>query len=341
MKFVKIPKKSGGHRIICVPKKEEKAKLRKILEDSLNYKMLALCDRNIVHGFIPTRSIVTNAYQHIGYRYTLSFDLKDFFDTVTPDMVKEYLSEDELKQCFIDGRAYQGLPTSPAICNLAAIKMDAAIKEVLGKYFGSANNKTDYWIYTRYADDLVISYGKYIDWPEIYYDLKVLIPNIIAQHGFQVNLKKTRLQVAKFGNREVTGIYCSETGIKASRRVYRKIRAVKHRKLEKTQYALGLELFTACKVPCQYLPEQQMDNVYAAAKVMHHRATFINSNKPSSYSDQQIRDYEYWINFVKNYNSETIKKKAIAKATVINFLAAQIVAKETFIKISKANTQKS
>jgi len=102
MKFKKIPKRSGGHRLICIPHKTQKTELRSLLVDSLNYKQIKYCDLDIVHGFLPTKSVLTNAFCHLGYNYTFSTDIADFFDSGTPDMVRDYLTEEEIIKCFID-----------------------------------------------------------------------------------------------------------------------------------------------------------------------------------------------------------------------------------------------
>ena len=73
-----IPKRNGGQRIITAP-----------------YPSLLTCQRwignNILskipihestHGFVPHRSIVTNAKTHIGCKWLLKIDIKDFFPSI-------------------------------------------------------------------------------------------------------------------------------------------------------------------------------------------------------------------------------------------------------------------
>lgn len=213
MQIIKIPKKTKGEfREIAVPSVEEKVKNRSHLP-ILNKKVETLCSKH-VHGFINKRSPVTNAKEHLGFKYSLSFDLKDFFDTVTPALLNGKLTKEQVEQCMPNQRAYQGLPTSPAIANLAAIEMDRAIIK--------KTNPLEI-VYTRYADDLTFSFNdfKHVDY------LKAEVAQIIRRCGFKVNEKKTRLQDARYGNRVITGVAVGEI-LKAPRNVRRKLRAAQH-----------------------------------------------------------------------------------------------------------------
>ncbi len=129
---VKIPKKNGKFRLVYVPNHTEKIKFRSILGD-LEQKSQKFAPEGIVHGFTSGKSPVTNAMQHIGYAFTLSFDLKDFFETVTPDKLAGKLSISEMQLVMVDGAARQGLPTSPAVANIAASDMDKAILKMKEK----------------------------------------------------------------------------------------------------------------------------------------------------------------------------------------------------------------
>jgi hypothetical protein len=183
MRFIKIPKKTRGEfRQICIPSAEEKNTFRSYLT-MLNKKATQLCDSESVHGFMSQRSPVTNAKKHIGYCFTLKFDLSDFFDTVKPKQLEGILTKEELEVLMPSGRAYQGLPTSPIIANLAAKSVDTAVNKMIKK------QKLE-CVYTRYADDLCFSFNDY----GMVAILKQKIPQIIGRCGFSLNKKKTWLQ---------------------------------------------------------------------------------------------------------------------------------------------------
>lgn len=232
MNITKIPKKTKGQfREIAVPTFEEKLKLWPHL-NKINEKQKKLCSA-VVHGFVNGRSPVTNAKLHVGYKYSLSFDLSDFFDTVKPEHLSGKLSKEEINECMPDGRAYQGLPTSPGIANLAALDMDRAIIKFL---------KEKKVVYSRYADDMTFSFNDF----SLVDILKKKIKEIVSRCGFRLNEKKTRLQDSRFGRRGITGISVGED-ISVSRKIKRKIRAARHQNNENS--LKGLEEWAKLKTP--------------------------------------------------------------------------------------------
>jgi len=80
----KIPKKTGGDRLISAPmprlKKAQYWILKNILEKIELHKA--------AHGFRQGRSIVSNAQPHVGAEVIINFDLKDFFPTISYKRVK-------------------------------------------------------------------------------------------------------------------------------------------------------------------------------------------------------------------------------------------------------------
>lgn len=241
MKLVSIRKKSGAQRIICVPDDAIKIKLRALV-GQIEAKARKICPDSVLHGFTRGRSPVTNALAHVGHRYSLCFDLTDFFDSVTAARVSGKLSSAEREACLIDpgdgrgARALQGLPTSPAVANLAAADLDRAILKAIDKAKHQA-------IYTRYADDLTFSFDDLTlrSW------LLREIPQIVSRCGFKINPRKTRFQPASYGRRNITGINVDDAGIHAPRKLKRRLRAALHQK--HTRQARGLEEFSKLRLP--------------------------------------------------------------------------------------------
>jgi RNA-directed DNA polymerase len=204
-----IPKKSGGTRTILAPNKE-----RKFLQKIFNICLQSLYTPfNQAHGFIPKRSIVTNAKVHTNKKYVYNIDLKDFFPSISYHRVNAVLTK--VKQfnldpfiasiisnvCCHDGYLPQGAPTSPTLSNFVCISLDVKLYKLSTKL-----NFT----YTRYADDITISCNEDI-FTEVF---KSTIFNIIKEEGFYINPAKERMQinnVLKDGilirqKQEVTGI---------------------------------------------------------------------------------------------------------------------------------------
>lgn len=200
MKRFKIRKKNGKFRTIYKPNYKEKRELKAAV-NGLNLAQVFLTSENHVFGFVPGRNAVDCARKHIGYQFTLSADLSDFFDTVSESkyneqigLVKEIIHTPII--AFQDGAARQGLPTSPAIANIAATGLD----NELISYCDKANIA-----YSRYADDLSFSCND----KDILLELRDRLKDIVTQSGFILNEKKTRLQWAgKDGNwtREIVGV---------------------------------------------------------------------------------------------------------------------------------------
>ena len=216
MKIVQIPKRKGEFRTIYIPSPKERADLR-VIAGRIARKVTASAPENVVHGFHRGRSPVTNAMAHVGHCYSLTMDLKDFFDAVTPEMVRKRLTAEEIEKTFIDGAPRQGLPTSPAVANLAAIPLDRALLR------GFAKRKWNV-VYTRYADDMTFSFDEY----EIAEPLQTFVTQTVKRCGFRVNERKTELLDSRLGRRKITGVMVDDNGVYPSRSMKRRLRAAKH-----------------------------------------------------------------------------------------------------------------
>ena len=78
-----IPKKNGKYRKIAAPSGDLLVVLDK-LKPLLNELYEVSIKRNhISHGFIPGKSIKSNAEIHFGNKFLLNVDLKDFFPSIS------------------------------------------------------------------------------------------------------------------------------------------------------------------------------------------------------------------------------------------------------------------
>jgi len=249
MRVFKIRKRSGGTRTIYAPSDDEKGFLRSWLP-AIAADAIKRDKHGVQHGFTPNRSPVTNALAHVGYAYTLCFDLADFFDSVKPEMfhgvyggalMTVRLVPSVRDAAFPDGAARQGLPTSPAIANCAAAGMDADLIAKRGR-MGTP------WVYTRYADDLTFSFNAL----HCAAYLLDYVPKVAKRHGFEVNHTKTRLQWSGAGRRVVTGVAITTDGnLIATREIKRKLRAARHQ--GKSAHVAGLREWMLLKLPKKYV----------------------------------------------------------------------------------------
>ena len=224
-KTFRLRKKHGGYREITAPK----GGLRGIL-NALNI-LLQTYDEPTpwAFGFVCGRSVVDNARPHVGKRYILNLDLKDFFPTITRQQVADCLTAESfgfssLAAKLVSGLATvrtknneevlaQGFATSPTLSNFICREMD---KEIAG--VAAAQGIT----FTRYADDLTFSSDTDILRPQG--ELVQQVKAIVERYGFRLNEEKTHLQ--RRGRRqEVTGLMVTEK-VNVSRRYVREIRSL-------------------------------------------------------------------------------------------------------------------
>jgi len=218
----KIPKKTGGERLISAPMPRLKNAQHWILANIL--EKLELHDA--AHGFRRDRSIVSNAQPHVGAEVIINFDLKDFFPSISYKRVKGLFqsfgyseaaatifgllcTQAAVEEVELDGKTYyvaitdrhlpQGSPASPAITNLLCRRLDrrlTGMAEQLG------------FVYTRYADDLTFSASG--DSLRNICNILRRTESIVAHEGFTINEQKTRILRGKSSQLEVTGVVVNE-----------------------------------------------------------------------------------------------------------------------------------
>jgi retron-type reverse transcriptase len=234
-----VPKKSGGTRLLSAPHKKLAAAQQWILENILN----RLPAEPPAHGFLPGRSIVTNAQAHVGRRVVLNMDLESFFPSITFPRVRSVFhrlgysqaaatvlallcTECPRKRVTYDGKGYwvatgpRGLPqgacTSPALSNQVARRLD--------KRLGGLARKLEV-SYTRYADDLTFSGNEALQTRVGY--VMARVRHIAADEGFAVNDKKSRV-LRRHAAQRVTGLVVNERPTLARKEI-RRLRAILHR----------------------------------------------------------------------------------------------------------------
>jgi retron-type reverse transcriptase len=164
-----IPKSSGGLRRIDAPLPELMNALRE-LKTLFETQMFALYHTS-AFAYVRGRSTVDaiKRHQRNESKWFLKLDFADFFGSTTPEFVLNMISKlfpfseiikptagrealvKALSLCFLNNGLPQGTPISPFITNVIMIAIDHKISNSLRNY----DNRR--FIYTRYADDLLIS----------------------------------------------------------------------------------------------------------------------------------------------------------------------------------------
>jgi len=206
-----IRKRSGGTREIDAP-----SKTHMILQRKLAYVLLLVAPRRSdVHGFMPEKSIVTNATMHIRCRWVLNVDLKDFFPSIhfgrvrgmlqgKPYLLGERAARAIAQLCCHKTRLPQGAPTSPVVSNMICARLDGELRRLAEVHSCK---------YTRYADDITFSTNKK-DFPAEMATIvgegtkaavSSALRHVVETNGFQINAEKVRLQ-SRFTRQQVTGL---------------------------------------------------------------------------------------------------------------------------------------
>lgn len=217
-----VPKRTRGEmRAIKAPDKGLR-RIQRLLLLCLT-AAFTTCDE-AAHGFVPGRSVLTNAQPHAGRRFVLNLDLKDFFTNthfgrvervlqLTPFNLSPTVARLVANLCCDQGSLPQGAPTSPLLTNVVCQRLDRRLRQLATRHRAT---------YTRYADDLTFSSQRPAFREQFYAELKV----ILDAEGYQENEQKRRLQLPNT-RQEVTGIVVNEQP-SVPREYVRQIRAMLH-----------------------------------------------------------------------------------------------------------------
>jgi len=205
-----IPKRDGSKRLITAPDKEMK-EIQKVILTLFEQKGRAFPSK-WAHGFAKFKSPVTNAREHKGAQIVLIMDIKDFFPSITYEMIEKQYGGLAAQFCTFHGRAGQGMPTSPWIGNVLLLPMDNAIAHWCEMH-------SPQLIYTRYADDITISSKEYCNMKRV----KRSVRKLIKRAGFDIKPEKTRI-LQPHVKMSITGIVINN-GEHVSREFRRNLRS--------------------------------------------------------------------------------------------------------------------
>ena len=250
-----IPKKTGGVRTIWAPLPRLKS-IQKLIQIQIVEKMTI---HGSAHGFVPGKSIYTNAQEHTNSRVVVGVDLENFFPTFTFPRIKGVFRSygypqgiatllallcteaprrvmkvhDEVYYVAAGPRVLpQGSPASPMLTNVACLRLDRRLSGYAQRHG---------WRYTRYADDLTFSSAESNEKFDIRSLLR-LIHHVTASEGLKVHPKKTHV-MSKGRRQEVTGLIVNgqqEPRVPKERR--RMLRAALHNAKKGINVESGLAL---------------------------------------------------------------------------------------------------
>lgn len=210
-----LAKRLGGWRLLEVPNPYLMPLQRRLVDGLL----AQVPPHEAALGYAKSRSVVDHARAHTGQAVLLKFDLQDFFScvraarvhalfqtlgypatvageltalctTATPEPVLRRmhaqggLSWHQLQR-LREPHLPQGAPTSAALANLCAFRLDLRL-DGLAQALGAR--------YTRYADDIVLSGGPQLRAARS--RIETWVGRVALEEGFRLNHRKTRCLTA-------------------------------------------------------------------------------------------------------------------------------------------------
>jgi hypothetical protein len=202
-------KRSGKLRLLEMPKQRLKALQRRLLHEIIE----RIPPHAAVHSYRRARSVATFVAPHTRRSIVLRLDLRDFFPSIRssrvhalfrmagyPHAVARLLTglctnvvpwdvwqsspatrAGQTCHLFRQPHLPQGAPTSPALANLCAFRLDCRLAALAAAVGGR---------YTRYADDLAFSGDHELE--TCVRRFQVAVCRIALEEGFEVYTRKTR-----------------------------------------------------------------------------------------------------------------------------------------------------
>lgn len=249
-RYATLPRPGRPVRVIERPKQRLKAIQRRLLHEVLDL----IPAHEAAHGFTRGRSVRTHAARHTGRFVVVRLDLTDFFASiragrvygifhtagypesvayvltalmtnVVPEAVwhtlprpadpRQIVAHHHLGRRLATPHLPQGAPTSPALANLAAFRLDRRLTGLARSLDIS---------YSRYADDLTFSGPTRL--VRSAGPLRRAVAQIAREEGFTVNHDKSML-ATRAGRQRVCGVVVNEH-LNVPRHEYELLKAVLH-----------------------------------------------------------------------------------------------------------------
>ena len=157
----------------------------------------------ILHGLCKGRDVITAMKEHQknNSRWFLKLDLKDFFGSCSVDFIVGQLEKIYPFAVYpstiprvianfatLNGGLPQGTPLSPMLTNLIMVEIDYKINRLIYDLTQEAGLFKQSYVYTRYADDIIISAKN-----NFKYDIIIeAIDNLLEDTPLTINREKVR-----------------------------------------------------------------------------------------------------------------------------------------------------
>jgi|GEM_PF-692806 len=213
----RIKTKNKIRRIVTY--KSAECELRKVHNSIFEYLNINFTNSIFAKAYIKNRSIYSNAKAHMYNDYFIMLDVKDFFNNINhAKLIKRLYFElnnkankksisklecaDIVNKCSVSAKGIPlGFITSPILSNIY-------LKEFDGILYGKLKQFKEYnVIYTRYADDLTISFKNTANKEEIKNIIIDIVENLLKHFCLKLNYKKIRSFDLDISNHvKITGI---------------------------------------------------------------------------------------------------------------------------------------
>lgn len=179
-----VPKPNGKMRLIeppARPLRDLQRTLLDLLQECIRYPRWMM-------GGVPGRSIFDHAKPHVGRKMLATFDIRDFYPSTKPVMLRPVLERLGFRDaaadavlCLVtkDEKLPQGSPTSGFLANLALEPADRTIDWLCRKH--GLN-------FTRYVDDMAISGDTDLR------NFKSVVVDAVGSCGYALDTGKTKFK---------------------------------------------------------------------------------------------------------------------------------------------------
>lgn len=270
-----IPKRSGGLRMISAPVPRLMETLR--VEKSILQNDFGALYHTAAFAYVKERSTVDAIKRHQSNesKWFGKGDLHDFFGSTTVEwlmymlsmiypfceVVKTKRGYDALAKAidltFLNGGLPQGTPISPMLTNLMMIPVDYKL------YNSFRDHNGQKYVYTRYADDFIISSRYTFD----VQDMCRLITDTLHQFNapFSLNERKTRYGSSSGSNWNLGVMLNKDNEITVGHKNKKRLQSILHNYLTDKENGVGWNLKDMQEVQglVSYYSSVERDNINA------------------------------------------------------------------------------